>query len=140
MSKDDNEEMDCADCDYTDCADTDWEGIYHEHFPQEWAVNHEPGTGPHECLNCADYGCVEDIFIGYCANCAIYVYKGTRGRGFMGDGVEYHDDDVMEFPSAFDTYLNGVVFEEQEEEEEEPIDNSTISIMDCHFEGGYNDF
>ena len=112
-----------------------WEGIYHENFPQEWAVNHEPGTGPDECRNCAVFGCIGDIFIGYCANCAICDYKGTRGRGFMGNGIEYSGDDAMDFPSAFDTYLEGVVFDEPVE-----VEQLDTSIMDCHFEGGYNDF
>jgi hypothetical protein len=120
-----------------DSCDLEWEGIYHENFPQEWAVNHEPGTGPEECNNCAYFGSIGDVFIGYCANCAAYVYEGSRGRGFVGDGIECTDDDAMQYTSAFDTYLQGIVFEP---ENLEPYDNTETNVMDCHFEGGYNDF
>lgn len=106
-----------------------WEGIYHENFPQEWAVNHEPGTGPEECKNCAYFGCIEDVFIGYCANCAIYVYEGSRGPGFIDVGVEFKDDNE----SIDHNEIN-------DNDSIEPYDNTETSVFDCHFEGGYNDF
>jgi len=115
----------------------DFEGVYHENFPQEWAENHDPNTGPYECANCAFYGCVGDVFVGYCANCAMYVYKGSRGRGFVGDGLENTSDDAMQYPSAFDTYLEGVEFEPNDPME---LDNTETSVLNCHFEGGYADF
>jgi hypothetical protein len=144
---------------------------YHEKFPEEWILKHRHGTGPGQCENCADYGTVNGIFIGYCANCAIHVYKGTRGRGFIGGGLEDSANDVIEYPSAFDTYLTGVdvltiepidndiennnqneIITNSYDEEEEDLgnvyyedtdaieDNSSTSILNCHFEGGYNDF
>jgi hypothetical protein len=148
---------------------------YHTKFPQEWALDHRPGTGPGYCGNCDDYGSINGIFIGYCANCAQYDYMGSRGRGFMGDGVEFEDN--TDYPSAFDTYLKGVdvtTIQHIEHEMNNNIDNDEnneisvpaqnniieyneddylnadpyeetnlgedVSIMDCHFEGGYNDF
>ena len=151
---------------------------YHENFPEAWALNHQEGTGPGQCGNCVDFGCINGIFIGYCANCADYVYKGSRGRGFIDVGVECSDNGVLGFASAFDSYLQGVDIHAIEPIEPEPIndepiendiDNSKtniandynendylnadpyedngiindynhVSIMNCHFEGGYNDF
>jgi len=78
---------------------------YHKNFPVIWAMSHEDDTGPSQCANCADYGCVNDIFIGYCANCADYYYDGERGKGFIDNGIEFDEND---FVSAFDTYLKDV--------------------------------
>jgi len=145
---------------------------YHEKFPEDWAVYHLPGTGPGQCGNCDYYGSINGVFIGYCANCALYDYMGSRGRGFIGDGEESTND----YPSAFDTYLEGVditTIQLIEYEVNNIIENENIehiisnqnniieynendylnadpyedtetagdlSVMDCHFEGGYNDF
>jgi hypothetical protein len=81
---------------------------YHENFPVEWAMCPKEYTGPSQCGNCLDYGCINGVFIGYCANCAIYDYDGSRGRGFMDVGVESDDTIGMGFQSVFDTYLKGV--------------------------------
>ena len=131
---------------------------YHENFPQDWAFCHKDGTGPGQCSNCSDVGCVNGVFIGYCANCAIYDYNGLRGRGFIDVGIECSDEDALQYTSAFDTYLKDVdinsiigidmVFADGEINQDE-ITNEDIygfnreqsdsSILDCHFEGGYND-
>jgi hypothetical protein len=133
--------------------ETGWEGVYHENFPQEWAVNHLQGTGPHHCGNCAHHGCVGDVFVGYCANCAIYQYKGSRGRGFY---TAPQETTATQYPSAFDTYLNGVVFDKSEphdpmdmaEERDDPMETSydpddyyyrESTMMESHYEGGYAD-
>jgi hypothetical protein len=138
---------------------------YHENFPLEWAKHHEEETGPSNCNNCAYFGSINGIFIGYCCNCADYVYNFERGRGFIDIGVEDIADDSMNHASAFDTYLKGVdieaiepVIDESNYNNEMDIgneydeydndntivddynENSYIGVMDCHFEGGYNDF
>ena len=51
-------------------------------FPDEWICNNYYGTGPNHCINCKNYGCIDDIFIGYCANCSQYIYNFERGEGF----------------------------------------------------------
>ena len=47
-------------------------------FPIEWATNHFEKTGPHECMNCIQYGCVDNVFNNYCMNCQCFVYNYTR--------------------------------------------------------------
>ena len=133
---------------------------YHEKFPVAWAVNHKEGTGPGQCSNCADYGSINGVFIGYCANCATCDYEGTRGRGFIEAGVELSENDVLRFESAFETYLSGVNLNEilpipgqnnnlsrvpslgDISDYEEPADehDDPTSILNAHFEGGYNDW
>jgi hypothetical protein len=89
-----------------------YEGIvYIGTFPEEWAKNHLPDTGPHECENCVSYGTVQNVFIGYCANCADYEYEGSRGKGFMDTLIEDitpETDDGKFYRSAFDTYLKDI--------------------------------
>jgi len=121
---------------------------YHGAFPVEWAKNHYPDTGPLECWNCEDYGCVNGIFVGYCANCAQYVYEGERGRGFFDHGVELDDPS---YPSAFETYLKDEVLETHVPTLGEDMDIDMIDPPEdakyghynpcfSHYEGGYNDF
>ena len=84
------------------------EELYCGTFPEEWAENHLPGTGPLECGNCAWFGSWNGVFLGYCANCANYDYNGERGRGFIDCGKENGAEEVQHFPSAFDTYLKDI--------------------------------
>jgi hypothetical protein len=54
-------------------------GIYYsDSFKDEWALNHLPKTGPHECLDCLYHGTYKGIFVDYCMNCAKNEYKGNR--------------------------------------------------------------
>jgi hypothetical protein len=75
-------------------------------FPKDWALNHMDESGPENCENCYCYGSWNGIFIGYCVNCAEFIYNGKRGRGFTTNGVESEDND--KFISIFDTYLKGI--------------------------------
>jgi hypothetical protein len=146
----------------------EWNGTYHENFPNEWAENHEECTGPEECPNCSFYGCVQGVFVGYCGNCAMHVYKGSRGRGFIGDGIENTSVEAAQYTSVFDTYLKDIVFYQEElddpmeqgdpeelddpmeqgdpeelddpMEQGDPNDYTETSVLNCHFEGGYADF
>jgi hypothetical protein len=122
---------------------------YCKTFPLEWAQSHLDGTGPNCCMNCADFGCVFGVFIGYCANCAIHDYEGVRGRGFMGDGEEYSGEDSLDYPSAFDTYLKDINVDDitpipgshdGDDSEHSSYAELDVSIMNPHFEGGYNDW
>lgn len=68
---------------------------YHIRFPIDWAVSTEVpisskylnkdenenkndmilncSIGPTKCANCRHYGCIRDVFVGYCGNC-MYLY------------------------------------------------------------------
>lgn len=98
---------------------------YTIYFPKKWVKNHIEGTGPKMCENCDYHGSLNGVFVGYCSNCAIYIYEGQRGRGMdMGNEtdikkikemldfleVEETSDDYFEtkYPSIFDTYLKNV--------------------------------
>jgi len=74
-------------------------------FPLEWALSHEPETGPVDCANCAYHGTRNGVFVGYCGNCAQYTYVGQRGLGFLDNGVEMPDG---QGESAFSTYLSPI--------------------------------
>ena len=113
---------------------------YHISFPKEWAVNHHNDeTGPKCCLNCECFGSINGIFIGYCVNCAQYVYNGSRGRGFIDVGVEINHEEVdSDSDSVFDTYLKDVDIwaiepideEEKEKEKEEEKEKTYQQIID----------
>ena len=137
--------------------DEEWSGTYHNRFPSEWRNTHKQDeTGPEHCGNCACYGCIDNVFVGYCGNCSQHVYEGKRGRGFDDIGKERDDEWALNFDSCFETYLKDVVFEKTKEQtvEElqyeiddediygphEPQDPSNESVLNCHFEGGYNDY
>ena len=86
--------------------------LYTGTFPVDWAKNHLPKTGPKECQNCSYFGSWNGVFIGYCANCAVYSYNGERGCGFIGLGKENICDEVESYTSVFDTYLKDVKMDE----------------------------
>jgi len=136
-----------------------WTGGYHPSFPNEWTISHEPGTGPEQCNNCADYGSYQGQFIGYCANCAVYVYEGRRGRGFINICTELSTEQTRKWASAYETYLSHVEFArfsdelssfaEDEISYDEVSDDLSVSglelvgqntVFEAHFEGGYVDF
>ena len=81
---------------------------YHSRFPREWAENHWTETGPEDCDNCAYNGSLNGVFIGYCVNCADYVYNGERGNGLWGGGLDFDQDNGL---SIYDTYLSGLTLD-----------------------------
>jgi hypothetical protein len=81
-----------------------YDGIrYFLYFPYEWATSTHPGTGPKQCRSCQVHGIVDDLFIGYCCDCASYMYDHTRGHGFIY-GKEKVDIDNKQTSATF-TYL-----------------------------------
>lgn len=50
---------------------------YATNIPKEWATNHLPGTGPHECELCSSEK-EENIWVNYCWFCAKHHYHGSR--------------------------------------------------------------
>ena len=117
---------------------------YHESFPEEWALSHRGDTGPKNCKDCFANGCVDNVFIGYCVDCAIWKYHGWRGRGFKSSGIEATVEDLVKlFPSCKDTncYMEGVDIDKIKHPIviDEPDGDIETSVLSCHFEGGYND-
>ena len=111
-------------------------------FPIKWAVenlNEYDGEndllrhGPVHCTNCATFGVINNVFVGYCSNCALYKYNYSRGNGFNAIGVEqivdYLGEELNPQNSIWNTYmenvqqdqigLNIVIIEENEEEDED---------------------
>jgi len=136
---------------------------YHEKFPLSWASCHIKATGPNECSSCVEFGYIYDVFIGYCVTCATNIYKGHRGRGFVGNGQEYNNVSLS-YPSAFDTYLKCVDINaitpvtddsipiqkniyvdnlNENDSSSEPYEDCEYdtfsSIINPDYEGGYND-
>ena len=84
--------------------------LYDICFPKEWATNHEPGTGPKECIDCIKSGHWRGVFIGYCVNCSEEIYNYKRGSGFICRGVENKSAPFTCQP--FKTYLGGARWKE----------------------------
>jgi len=79
--------------------------LYDINFPDDWATDHLEGTGPKECENCACFGSIGGTFFAYCANCAEFEYKFTRGPGMWYNYCELHTDKAH---SIFTTYMEGI--------------------------------
>ena len=120
-------------------------------FPIKWAVenlnendeNDENDeniyVGPFHCMNCAIVGAINNVFVGYCSNCALYKYNYSRGNGFNAIGVEqivdYLGEELNPQNSIWNTYMENVqqdqigcevviIWGEEEEgdgQEEEPV-------------------
>lgn len=69
---------------------------YFRCFPNKWIEEESlNNVGPRYCKNCKFYGSINDIFIGYCLNCANISLKGKRGNGMLGN-------EILENSSEFD--------------------------------------
>jgi len=70
-------------------------------FPDDWICNTYYGTGPNHCINCKNYGSIDNIFIGYCANCCQHIYNFERGEGFEVSATEL----ILENSCTFCEYI-----------------------------------
>ena len=106
--------------------------LYINQFPQMWATSHVAETGPEECENCAFYGSWNGVFIGYCMNCAKYIYEFQRGHGFIDHGEEVE----LDIPQlrAMETYLNGVNLDEIETAPNRDFYELSSDSDDDHYE------
>ncbi len=57
--------------------------LYAGTFPEEWAKDHAPETGPKECENCRDHGFWNGVFMLYCANCATSTCMTSATQTFV---------------------------------------------------------
>lgn len=53
-------------------------------FPWHWIDTMLDETGPDMCENCKLYGSIGDVFVLFCANCAMDEYERQRGPGSLG--------------------------------------------------------
>lgn len=102
---------------------------YDVHFPQEWAKDHKDfpqehpyedylnTTGPEKCENCAFYGSLRGVFVGYCSNCA-REYEFTRGRGFLFDYCQEEMWEKLEYMKGVRLNQIGDLYVETIEEDE----------------------
>ena len=138
-----------------------YDGFWYYHkFPVKWAKDHRENSGPKKCLNCLAYGTLHNgtLFLGYCVDCARWIYGMKRGYGFVGEGEE------ASCPiGALQSYLHGIDIDsipplicDDDDDDHDPddiskgsgflkeevaaIDDGQVSILECHYEGGYNDF
>ena len=87
------------------------EELYTSTFPHEWVKTHSvDGTGPSKCKNCNIFGSWNGVFIGYCMNCAEYVYNFERGKGFGIMGIE--NPNKGKGTSVFNSYLKNIQLED----------------------------
>jgi hypothetical protein len=114
--------------------------VYDKTFPEDWAKSHLPETGPLECENCMNYGMVENIFLGYCANCAQYCYLGARGTGYIDAGVlDYEKEEDFHCIDIPDEDLYSQYYREDCDENALSAEGG-VWLCNPHYEGGYNDF
>ena len=84
--------------------------LYAPTFPEAWAKDHLPGTGPECCAECKTFGFWNGVFLGYCVKCSDQ-YHGDRGNGFIFYGEEKKSAAYLE-NAAFNSYLRDVDFSE----------------------------
>ena len=84
--------------------------LYALPFPEEWAKDFKPETGPANCSDCGTFGVWNAAFLGYCVKCA-EKYNGERGNGFIFYGTEKKINKENK-NSAFNTYLKDVDLDE----------------------------
>jgi len=59
----------------------------------------KPNTGPQKCLNCQVYGIIDEVFIGFCANCHHFEYDDKYGS--LTDVNVETQCEITHFPELF---------------------------------------
>ena len=115
---------------------------YDINFPLAWALEHHNyppyyddetkqtyinGSGPKECPNCFNYGCINGVFVGYCSSCLDYVYNDKRGDHSVATGFAITSLCECEIWKQY-PYMDGVkisdigITEQYEEQIEEQVE------------------
>ena len=71
-------------------------------FPEDQALKNIDNITT--CINCMEYGVINDIFVGPCANC-VGNFDNKCGKGFISWGKELRTKSTDHISSIFDTYL-----------------------------------
>lgn len=74
-------------------------------FPEDQALKNIDNITT--CINCMEYGVINDIFVGPCANC-VGNFDNKCGKGFISWGKELRTKSTDHISSVFDTYLKPV--------------------------------
>jgi len=95
-----------------DCGDFYMIGPYKyaNSFPKEWAQSCLPGTGPEQCWNCSEHGTKDDVFYGYCLNCAQDSYQGARGEGMCKTLSETKTERIERIKMHFNEFAKDLEF------------------------------
>ena len=113
---------------------------YHLTFPPKWAMCHIPNTGPHDCFNCITYGMKDNIFYGYCLNCATVTYNLTRGYGFDSNDSDIFIEKDKEIETVYTDFLKEHNINDLEEESEDDSSSfQTIVSSICSIEDEYQE-
>ena len=92
---------------------------YHVNFPIAWALDHKKfisdeyveGSGPIECGNCKSYGCLRDVFVGYCGGCINHYLRDGFWRGNPAGDSDINDMNDSDMVRIY-PYMKGVLKEQ----------------------------
>ena len=137
-----------------------YDGIMYDiHFPLAWAIGNDfdnyrnddyLALGPKHCGNCAFYGTIRGVFVGYCANCADLCYEFNTI--FCGGGIKHVPGEIVYPTKAASSYeelvthypyMKGAIIEQigidnyqheneddyEEDEDEDDDDDKTPSSL-----------
>ena len=86
---------------------------YIDTFHKTWLSDHSINlSGPVDCYNCLKFGTIYQfgiqIVLGYCLNCAIYIYNKERGPGFSGFNT-FRIVSNYEYPEYLYKYIDTII-------------------------------
>jgi hypothetical protein len=100
----------------------------HKAFRLVGAVEFNDGSGPEHCGNCAAYGSIRGVFVGYCSNCLRNYIDTNEPRGrlvALGTSIDMVDNDTIwqEYP-----YMYGIPKSEIGDEEGVEATDDGVSL------------
>jgi hypothetical protein len=112
---------------------------------------HIPNTGPHDCFNCIAYGMKNNVFYGYCLNCATVIYNLERGDGFDSKNSNLFIEKDKEIENLYTDFIDKYNVNDLKESEDDSsycqsIVSSIYSIEDeyyqenPYFKDGYDSY
>tara|TARA_B100000085_G_C18450711_1_gene474738 strand:- start:566 stop:970 length:405 start_codon:yes stop_codon:yes gene_type:complete len=110
---------------------------YHLTFSPKWAMCHIPSTGPRECFNCITYGMKNNVFYGYCLNCATVIYNLQRGYGFDSKNSNLFFEKDKEIENLYTGFIDEHNINDLEESEDNSSDCQSIVSSICSIEDEY---
>lgn len=125
---------------------------YHVSFPIQWALSHNNGDscGPISCSNCAAYGTIRGVFVGYCGTC-LNNYKNYANiwRGNCMGGL---DVNILSNQTIWNMYPymsgvrksqigdeHGAIIEDEEDDEEDFIQRLELDLSNINTADAYDD-